>query len=92
MDAYKQKTGNRFPTCGEVLEILASLNYVQEEASDDPEEEFNQALSAYKSASGRMFPTCSEVLEVILGLRYRQPNAGPVELSASRCVPFENEP
>lgn len=74
VDAFKHRTGNRFPTCGEVISIILDLGYVRDVESQDPAGEFSDVFDEYKQSSGRMFPTCSEVLEVVIGLGYGKPS------------------
>lgn len=78
MDEYKHRSGNRFPTCCEILEIIDNLGYIRDHDVKDSESEFDTAMERYKQSSGRMFPTCSEVLEVLIGLGY-QPTSTVME-------------
>ncbi|MDA0657577.1 MAG: hypothetical protein O2931_14985 [Planctomycetota bacterium] len=73
VDAFKHRTGNRFPTCAEVISIILDLGYVRDVETRDPAGEFSDVFDEYKQSSGRMFPTCSEVLEVVTGLGYSKP-------------------
>jgi hypothetical protein len=82
IDNYKRKTGRMFPTCSEMLTVIASLGYTRIAEVTDTEIEFVAALDQYKKKNARMFPTCSEILEVIRALGYDKPFASACELAA----------
>lgn len=80
VDNYKRRTGRMFPSCGEVLEVVAELGYKSDRKTKNMEQDFIVAIDDYKRKNGRMFPTCSEILEVVRALGFDKPICSDHEL------------
>jgi len=76
IDEYKRKHMRSFLSDREVLSVLRSLGYDNEDAASEPSEAdlaaYAAARTRYRAEHGRLFPTWSEVFQLLLELGYRR--------------------